>query len=143
MVYADTSVLASLLMSDSNSHKAMDLTSVQVAPLLLNQLLKLEVCNAIRLRVAAGDVDESVAAESWDKLECMERSGLCVVREPDWDRVLRRSIGFSRAHSSEKRTRTFDIVHVAAALELGAKEFWSFDKRQRALAVDIGLRVNP
>lgn len=143
MVYADTSILASLLMSDSNSEKAMELTSVQCVPLLLNRLLKLEVCNAIRLRVADGDVDESMAAESWDKFEGMERSGFCAVREPDWDRVMRRSIGMSRAHSSEKRTRTFDIVHVAAALEMGSKEFWSFDKRQRALALEVGLRVNP
>lgn len=130
-------------MSDSNSDKASVLTSVQVAPLLLNRLLKLEVCNAIRLRVADGDVNENMAAESWDKLESMVLSGFCVDREPDWDRVSRRSIGFSRAHSSEKRTRSFDIVHVAAALETGAKEFWSFDKRQRALALEVGLRVNP
>lgn len=143
MVYADTCVLASLLMSDSNSDKASVLTSVQVAPLLLNRLLKLEVCNAIRLRVADGDVNENMAAESWDKLESMVLSGFCVDREPDWDRVLRRSIGFSRAHSSEKRARSFDIVHVAAALETGAKEFWSLDKRQRALALEVGLWVNP
>lgn len=143
MVYAETSVLASLVMSDTNSGRATDLTSIQVTPLLLNRLLKLEVCNAIRLRVAGGNVNEAEASESWKKLEELERSGFCLVREPDWDRVFQRSIGFSRAHSSVTRTRSFDILHVAAAVELGATEFWSFDKRQRALAAEVGLRVNP
>ena len=63
--------------------------------------------------------------------------------EPDWLRVFQRSIGFSRAHTSSIRTRSFDILHVAAAVELGATEFWSFDKRQWTLAREVGLRVNP
>lgn len=62
--------------------------------------------------------------------------------EPDWNKVFLRSIGFSKAHTSVIRTRSFDILHVAAALELGAEEFWSFDKRQRNLAATVGLRVN-
>jgi predicted nucleic acid-binding protein len=41
------------------------------------------------------------------------------------------------------RTRSFDILHVAAALELGATKFWSFDDRQKRLAEEVGLRVNP
>ena len=64
------------------------------------------------------------------------------MREPDWEKVFQRSVGFSRAHTSSIRIRSFDILHVAAAVELGATEFWSFDKRQRSLAREVGLRVN-
>ena len=39
--------------------------------------------------------------------------------------------------------RTLDIIHVAAALVLGAKEFVTFDARQGALAKKVGLTVRP
>jgi hypothetical protein len=34
-----------------------------------------------------------------------------------------------------------DILHVACALEIGASVFISFDQRQRALALDAGLKA--
>lgn len=34
--------------------------------------------------------------------------------------------------------RTLDSVHVATALELKAKRFWTFDDRQRKLANAVG-----
>jgi predicted nucleic acid-binding protein len=35
--------------------------------------------------------------------------------------------------------RTLDSLHVACALELNVKRFWSFDDRQRKLAKATGL----
>ncbi len=34
-----------------------------------------------------------------------------------------------------------DILHVAAALEIGSRKFISFDDRQRAVAKKAGLQV--
>lgn len=143
MIYAESSVLTSLLMADSNSGRAMELMAGTRSPLLFNHLLKLEVCNAIRLNVAADVLDEVVAVNCARQVDELQDSGKWVMAEPDWERVFQRSIGFSRAHTSSMRTRSFDILHVAAAVELGATKFWSFDKRQRALALEVGLRVNP
>jgi hypothetical protein len=39
--------------------------------------------------------------------------------------------------------RTLDIIHVAAALAVGAKEFVTFDSRQAAVATRAGLTVKP
>ena len=39
--------------------------------------------------------------------------------------------------------RSYDILHVAAAMVLSATEFWSFDARQRDLAKAAGLLVGP
>lgn len=143
MVYAESSVLTSLVMRDFNSAKALQLTEKQESPLLFNVLLKLEVCNAIRFKVAAGELDEVAAAESGRKVEEMEKSGMWLVVEPEWERAFQRSVGFSKAHTAKLRTRSIDILHVAAAVELGATEFWSFDKRQRELAAAVGLSLNP
>ncbi len=142
MIYAETSVLVSLVLHDSNSASALELAAAATRPFFFNRLLRLELCNAVRLNVAAGEIDEVGATEAGRQVEELLRGGKLAEIEPDWDRVLERSIGFSKAHTSSKRTRSFDILHVAAAVELGAGEFWSFDKRQRSLALEVGLKIN-
>ncbi len=37
--------------------------------------------------------------------------------------------------------RTLDTLHVACALELKAKEFWTFDERQQKLAKAQGMKT--
>lgn len=44
------------------------------------------------------------------------------------------------AHTHSHGVRTLDLLHLAAALELKAEVFLSFDRRQRALAKAVGLR---
>ncbi len=143
MIYAESSVLVSLVMRDSNTDNALELVAGLDRPLFFNRLLKLEVCNAIRLNVAAGKIDEVTAAKSEQVVENFLRSGQWVEVEPVWEKVFQRSMGFSKAHTSLKRTRSFDILHVAVAVELNAREFWSFDTRQRSLAREVGFRINP
>jgi predicted nucleic acid-binding protein len=38
--------------------------------------------------------------------------------------------------------RTLDSLHVASAIEFGAKSFWTFDERQAKLAVAEGLQLS-
>lgn len=142
-IYAESSFLVSLILSDSNTEQALRLAESLVRPLAFNLLLRLEAINAIRLRVSAGDIDENTAAQCEGKIADLLNRGILRITEPDWENVMHRAIGFSRAHTSSKRTRAFDVLHVAAAVETGASEFWSFDKRQRSLAGEVGLRVNP
>lgn len=47
----------------------------------------------------------------------------------------------SAQHSERLGTRSLDILHVAFAVVLGAREFLSFDQRQAALAAAAGLTV--
>ena len=49
--------------------------------------------------------------------------------------------GLSADHSATLGCRMLDIIHVAAALVLGAKEFVTSDTRQGALAKQAGLTV--
>ena len=58
-------------------------------------------------------------------------------------------VGHSRAeqlsaqHTGKTGRRAFDILHVATALELEAKQFLTFDGGQSALAKAVGLKVKP
>jgi hypothetical protein len=54
-----------------------------------------------------------------------------------------RADSFSGAHATPTLARTLDILHVAAAMEIGRKEFVSFDKRQRNLAGRERLKILP
>ncbi len=47
------------------------------------------------------------------------------------------------SHSAMLGCRTLDIIHVAAALVIGAREFVTFDGRQGAMAKQAGLAVKP
>jgi hypothetical protein len=60
-----------------------------------------------------------------------------------WPVVLRVAAHYSEQHSATIGTRSLDIMHVAAAKALRVLEFVSFDGRQRALAVAVGLKVAP
>lgn len=143
MVYADTSVLVSLILEDGNSSAATALVRDFHDSLIWTDFLKLELHNAIRLRVEEKRLSEAnaeagrrlserlVASRKWERLE------------PDWSRVLARANGLSAAHTAATKARSLDIMHVACAMECGVKECWTFDKRQRALAIQVGLRVNP
>ncbi len=46
-------------------------------------------------------------------------------------------------HTATEGFRTYDLLHVAAALVLGCDTFWSFDARARRLAKLAGLKPNP
>jgi predicted nucleic acid-binding protein len=49
----------------------------------------------------------------------------------------------SSLHTVEGGYRSFDILHVAAALHLQADVFLSFDINQRKLATKEGLKIGP
>jgi predicted nucleic acid-binding protein len=48
----------------------------------------------------------------------------------------------SRQTTAKLGTRTAELLHVAAALELGADYLYSFDRQQRKLARSVGLKQN-
>jgi predicted nucleic acid-binding protein len=48
----------------------------------------------------------------------------------------------ARRHAARLGNRTLDALHVAAALELKAERFWTFDERQAKLARAEGLKTS-
>ena len=54
-----------------------------------------------------------------------------------WDR----SFDLARRHGPALGVRTLDSLHVAGAVELKARRFWTFDERQAKLAKTVGLNT--
>ena len=52
-----------------------------------------------------------------------------------------RCVQLAQQYVARLNSATLDTLHVASALELGAKEFWTFDDRQAKLARAVGLKL--
>jgi hypothetical protein len=69
--------------------------------------------------------------------------GLLVRRETPAHRLYPEAHRLVTHFSSKAAYGTLDILHVAAAMILRADTLLTFDKRQAALAMTVGLRVEP
>lgn len=58
------------------------------------------------------------------------------------EQTFERARKLSRQTTARFGTRTADLVHIAAALELAADSLYSFDQQQRKLAQALRLKLN-
>ena len=76
------------------------------------------------------------------QLETDLREETLVVHIPiDWVAVLREAEILGAEHNESIGCRSSDLFHVAAAVELGAEQFLTFDERQKKMAKAAGLTV--
>ncbi|MCX6924797.1 MAG: hypothetical protein NT154_16535 [Verrucomicrobia bacterium] len=70
-------------------------------------------------------------------------NGVAVLAPCNFQDVLHRAEALSGCHTIAEGHRSFDFLHVATALHLGAREFLTFDLNQRKLAAAEKLKVKP
>ncbi len=139
--YADPSFIVSLYSPDANSTPAartMQASSVQP---FVTTFGELEVVNAMGLRTFRKEVSLAQAQSSLLAFEKDLRDGVFQLRELT-DLILERANQLSRQTTAKLGTRTADLLHVAAALELDADHLYTFDLPQRKLAQSLRLKLN-
>jgi len=102
---------------------------------------ELEVVNAFGLRVFRKEVSAAQAQESITDFEKDLRDGILQLRRLE-ESFFERARRLSLRTTAKVGTRTADLLHVAAALELGADFLYSFDQQQRKLAQAVRLKLN-
>jgi predicted nucleic acid-binding protein len=141
MIYLDASIVFSLYCPDCNSAFAASLIAAAQAPLILSSLCEFETVNAFSLSVFRKDMVEKEAQRARQKLDL----------NVEWNTYLVRPLpesSFTRAKALAQKitptigVRATDLLHIAAALELGAKSLYTFDQRQHQAAQAVGLGVN-
>ena len=142
-LYADTSFLASIYLPDANSAKAQAIVRGLTAPLPFTALHRLELHNAIELSVFRGRVTAAQVPQLHRALATDLRMGRLQPEHATWYPVFRVAANLARTHTAATGTRSLDVLHVALAWKLGAVEFFSFDLRQKTLAIAAGLTVRP
>lgn len=143
MICADTSFLLSLAGNDSNSASTVAHAKTLGGPIVITALIRLEFENAVALLRFRGAMPEVEAVTATAALAADEAAGRIIEAMCDWPGAMTEAVRISRARTRQEGHRLLDILHVAAALKMGAKEFLSFDQRQRELATAEGLTVRP
>lgn len=110
-------------------------------PLVVTSLNEFELCNALRFAEWRGAIAAGQAAAFWAQFQQDQAAGRIVHHTCNMAAVLDEAMRLSAAHTLAGGHRSFDIMHVAAALVMHAKQFLTFDQNQRQLADAEGLTV--
>jgi len=140
-IYADPSFIVSLYSPDANSATAARTMQASSGECFLTTHGELEVVNAMGLRIFRKEVSPVEAQSALVEFEKDLRDGIFQLRGLT-DPILERAQKLSRQTTAKLGTRTADLLHVAAALELGVDCLYSFDLQQRKLAQAMRLKLN-
>jgi predicted nucleic acid-binding protein len=139
--YPDTSFLFSLYLPQEHSTGAAAYFAAMREPLSLTSLNRFELANAVQLALFRKTIKPGRANAAMEAVEDDLRVGAVSVVLCDWAAVHGRAFRIAIEHTATKGCRGIDVLHLAAALELGATEFLTFDRRQGALAKTVGLKA--
>jgi len=146
MTGCDTSFLLALYLIDNHTAKARARIQQIKHPsdrLALSPFHQYELVNAVGLSVFRG-LRSVVAAEAiLAAFETDLHEGRFALPTCNLAVVLSEAQSLSMAHTARVGHRAFDILHVAAALHFGTKDFLTFDSKQGKLARAVGLNPEP
>lgn len=118
-------------------------------PLMVSSLLLYEFRQSVRFQVWLHARDKT---KGYPQADCEQAladlqtdliTGSTIVANVDWPDVHRLAENLSQQHTVTGGHRSLDVLHVATARHLGAKEFLTFDSNQRKLAAVAKLKVKP
>ena len=145
----DTSFLCAFYVKQSNSPSAAAHAATMTEPLHITAFLAYEFRQSLRFQTwrhsanPREGISPADARAAFLQLEKDLANGVAVLTPCSFHEVFRLADDLSKQYTADNGHRSFDILHVAAALYLGAKEFLTFDANQRKLAAAEGLIVKP
>lgn len=141
--YADTGFIVSLYKEETTSADANSAIRSVEAPILLSEFSVLEFRNATNLALFRKEITGDARAIILQRFESDLEAGIFRVLPVPSSKLYATSARLSDAHSASIGMRSLDLMHVAAAMILGADTFLSSDSRQREAAKREGLTVLP
>jgi len=144
-ITADTSFLCALYRNQENSERALAYLDALTGPVHVTRLLLWEFRQSTRFQVFRFRQDRnhgfpySEAERMIAKLRQHLDEGILQFVDRDMTEVLNLAERLSKSRTHTGGHRSFDILHIAAALQLEADAFLSFDGNQNTLAAAEGL----
>jgi predicted nucleic acid-binding protein len=137
-IYADTSFFVSLYLPDRHTSEVERRLSSRPS-LWMTPLHVAEWTHAIEQHVFRKAISRSEADRLLQRFQ--EHRAQNLWRDaPLPDQAFEVCAQLALRHAARLGVRTLDTLHVAAALELKARQFWTFDARQAKLALAAGLK---
>jgi len=149
IAFPDTSFLCAFYRRQANSPPAAAYFKALPETLHVSGLLVYEIRQSGRFQVwlHARDKTKGYSQADCDRaladLQTDLDTGTLVVASVDWPDVHRLAETLSKRHTIAGGHRSLDVLHVATALHLGAREFLTFDSNQRKLAGAEKFKVKP
>jgi len=147
IAYPDTSFLCALYRTQDNTDAALCYRSTMSEPLHVTRLLLWEFRQSVRFQAFRHGKNRHVgyplheAEKMLTDLSDDMRDGFVISVEIDFINILVTGERISKVRTFAGGHRSFDILHVATAIDLDAKEFLSFDTNQNLLAAAEGLKT--
>jgi len=141
-VCCDTSFLFSIYGADIHTSRAVRQANSLGQSLSLTVLNVFEFQNAMRAAQFRGSITSEDADVSLATFEADCSNNKVIVLSTDLNLILNEAKRLRALYTAKHGHRSFDILHVAAALHLNARTFLSFDRNQLRLAEAAGLAVN-
>lgn len=144
---ADTSFLCALYRQQANSERAIETLEKIGAPIVISCLLAYEFRQAVRFQVFLRSRDAKKGYSETEGLMMLAQfendldSGVVIEAGTNWTDVAAIVERLSERHTMKRGSRSFDLLHIATALQWEATVFLSFDGLQREIAADEGLNV--
>jgi len=149
IAFPDTSFLCALYVQQDNSRPAAAHFKSMPEALHVSSLMLYEFRQSVRFQVWLHSRDKSrgypqaIAEAALGKLQANMDAGAVVPVTADWPDVHRVAEILSKRRTISNGHRALDVLHVATALHLSAREFLTFDANQRKLALAEKLNVKP
>jgi predicted nucleic acid-binding protein len=140
-IYADPSALLKLYLREPESQVMARWRGSIRGSLRVTHHGRLELINAIGLAAHRGIINLSIHDGALKDLDDDFTRGSYVQADLLWRATLTRASDISREFTPVIGCRSFDVLHVASALELGLRSFVTFDARQIRLAQAVKLNV--
>ncbi|MGZ8941012.1 MAG: type II toxin-antitoxin system VapC family toxin [Limisphaerales bacterium] len=141
MTYVDTSVLFSLYVPDAHSAKADAWRQANAEPIDFTGFHRLELRNALSLAVFQQRLTSAQAEATWTQVQEDLMAGVLVAKPNLWAKLVPEAEALATRHTPTIGTRSLDLLHVSAALVMGATKFCTFDVRQGKLAQLAGMQL--
>ena len=138
--YVDPSALWKLYIHEAES-PAMSAWRTRIKgalPITLHGRLEIE--NGISLAAFRKAITTGAMADALLSFEEDLAEGRYTEIDVLWRATLRRAADISRTYTPKLGCRSLDVLHVATAIELGLRDFVTFDGRQRLVARAVGLK---
>ncbi|HEY6254001.1 MAG TPA: type II toxin-antitoxin system VapC family toxin [Candidatus Angelobacter sp.] len=137
----DTSFLVSLYSPDANSAAAAATMQTSNGDHLVTTFAELELLNALQLRIFRKELSTAQVKAAHQAIDTDLQNRVFQLN-PLPERTFERARQISLQTTARLGTRTADLVHIAAALELSVDSVYSFDLQQRKLAQALRLTLN-
>jgi len=141
--YADTGFLFSLYLPETTTAAASAAFRSVKPPVPITPHGFLELQVALYLSVFRKQILETQRREVWQLIQEDLGEGIFVVTPVASSSLYEHAAKLAEKYSPTVGTRTLDLLHVAAAVILGARQMFTFDTRQRKAALGEGLTVLP